>query len=67
MNHKNDPVEQLTAKAFAKELGVSDLMIRAWLAQRRISYHKIGRAVRIPRTELERLLAESLIPARPQR
>ncbi len=48
----------------ARELGLREGTIRAWIAQGRIGYHKLGKAVRIPRAEIERILRESLIPAK---
>jgi hypothetical protein len=32
--------------------------------RKRISYHKIGAAVRIPASEIRRILDESLVPAK---
>ena len=57
----------LTVNEIAKELGLKPPTIRLWVAQRKVAHFKLGRAVRIPRSELERLMKESLIPARDQR
>ena len=59
--------ELLTVNAAAKALGLRPVTIRAWLAQRRIAGHRIGRAWRIPQTEIVRILIESYQPAAPPR
>ena len=48
----------------AEELGLSVHTVRAWVAQRRIAHVKLGRAIRIPVSEIRRLLEEGLKPAR---
>ena len=46
-------------------LAVKESTIRAWLLKRRISCVRVGgRAVRIPVSEVRRLIAEGTIPAR---
>jgi hypothetical protein len=37
--------------------------LRMWAARRKIARCKIGRAVRIPANEVNRIIEESLIPA----
>ncbi len=54
----------LTVAEAARQLGLKEPTIRLWMAQRKISYVKLGRAVRIPQAELDRLLRQSTIPAR---
>ncbi len=51
----------------ARKLGMKDPTIRLWMAQGKIAYCKLGRAVRIPESEVDRLIRESLIPVRDQR
>lgn len=46
----------------AERLGVSPFTIRAWIARRRLGHLKLGRAVRVPAQEIERLLAASFTP-----
>ena len=48
----------------AEELGVSIHTIRAWIAQRRIAHVRLGRAIRVPRSEIARLLEVGFVPAR---
>ena len=54
----------ITVQDFAAELRVSQKTVRNWVGNRRITIVKIGRSVRIPLTELERLEEEGQIPAR---
>jgi excisionase family DNA binding protein len=57
----------LTVTEFAQVLGVTVACIRRWLLERRITFSKIGRLVRIPASEADRLIAEGLHPAKPRR
>ncbi len=54
----------LTVRQAAERLGLRDSTLRAWIAQRRIGIVRLGRAVRIPLEEIERLVAEGSVPAR---
>jgi len=65
MNHKND--ELLTVYEVAATLNLSAGTIRAWLLSRKLAAVRLGRAVRIPASELERLIAEGMTPARARR
>ncbi len=53
-----------TVVELAEAIGMSQVTIRNWLAERRLSYVKFGKNVRIPTSELDRLIAEGTIPAR---
>ena len=54
-----------TVEEFSREIGLKPPTIREWMAKRKIAYVKLGtKAVRIPRSELDRLLRESLVPAK---
>jgi excisionase family DNA binding protein len=57
-------IENLTVTQAAQALGLRPATIRMKIWKRQISYHKIGAAVRIPRAEINRILDESLIPAK---
>jgi excisionase family DNA binding protein len=57
----------LTVVEAAARLGLSSHTIRAWVAQRRIAHIRLGRAVRIPAGEIDRLLNENTVPAAPIR
>jgi excisionase family DNA binding protein len=51
----------------AERLGVTPACIRRWLLERKIASVKLGRLIRIPSSEMDRLVEEGLRPARPQR
>jgi excisionase family DNA binding protein len=65
MRETNTP--PLTVVDAAARLGLSSHTIRAWIGQRRIAYIRLGRAIRIPAAEIERLLSENTVPAAPTR
>ena len=46
----------------ARELNMSQATMRAWVGQRRIGYVKLGRSIRIPVGEIQRLLEGGYIP-----
>ena len=54
----------LTVRLAAERLGLQESTVRAWIAQRRIGVVRLGRAVRIPLEEVQRLIAEGTIPAK---
>jgi len=65
-----EPIKQvplMSVTQFAASLGVTQACVRRWLLERRITFTKIGRLVRIPETETSRLISEGLRPARPRR
>jgi len=53
----------LTVPAFATELGVTPACIRRWILERKITTIKVGRLVRVPATELERIMQLGTRPA----
>ena len=52
-----------TVAQAAAELNVSPSTVRAWLAQRRLGFVRLGRAVRVPSAEIRRLLETGYVPA----
>jgi excisionase family DNA binding protein len=56
--------EMLSVSACADRLGLKEPTIRLWISKRKIAYVKLGRAVRIPQSELDRLIRDNTIPAR---
>ena len=62
-----NPQKLLTIPDFALPLGVTKACVRRWLLERKIAYVKVGRLVRIPADELERIISEGYRPAKPRR
>ena len=54
----------LTVREAAEALNLSQATIRAWLLHRKIGFVRLGRAVRIPDSEIYRILEEGTVPAR---
>jgi excisionase family DNA binding protein len=54
----------LTVREVAADLGLCESAVRLWIARRRIEAVHLGRSVRIPTTEIERLIREGLTPLR---
>ena len=58
----------LTAKEFADFLNLRVSTVRAWCLRRRISFCRVnGRAVRIPLSEVQRIVKAGMVPAREPR
>jgi excisionase family DNA binding protein len=55
--------EQLTAREAANALGLSVHTVRTWMSARKLGYVRLGRAVRIRKAEVDRLIAEGSVPA----
>ena len=65
MNDKMKLGGFLRVDEFAARLNIKESTARAWLLRRRITMVRVGRrAVRIPFTEVERLISEGTVPAR---
>lgn len=61
---RSEPAEQpRTVVEAASELGLSVHTVRAWVAARRIAHIRFGRAIRIPATEIRRLIEDNTVPA----
>ncbi len=56
--------ELLNIHEAAHRLGLKASTLRAWVLARRIAYCKIGRAVRIPAFEIEKIVERGYMPAR---
>jgi excisionase family DNA binding protein len=52
-----------TVEQAAAELNLSQSTIRGWILQRRIGYVRLGRAIRIQSSEIQRLLDAGHVPA----
>jgi excisionase family DNA binding protein len=53
----------LNVKQAAEVLNLSQATIRAWLARRKLGHIRLGRAIRIPQIEIQRILSQGMIPA----
>lgn len=58
---------RLTVEEASMSLGVAQVTLRSWMAARRIGYVRLGRSVRIPESEIRRLLEAGAVPARETR
>jgi excisionase family DNA binding protein len=56
--------EFLTVPQVAEKLGLTRACIRRWIYERKITVVKLGRAVRIPIREIDRLVNDGLRPAK---
>jgi excisionase family DNA binding protein len=54
-------IELLTVAEAAGMLRLQEKTIRKWLLDRRVSYAKLGGAVRIPMSEIDRLIDEGTV------
>ena len=57
----------LSVPQVAERLGVTGSCIRRWILERKITTVKLGRLIRIPSAEIERLISSGLRPARSAR
>ena len=51
----------LTVPETATTLGVKEKTIRRWILLRKVTYVKLGSAVRIPQSEVSRLIEEGTV------
>ena len=59
----NDVTELLDVAAAAHLLGIPPRFVRRLIAERRIRFYKLGRYVRIDRTDVEAFIAASRVEA----
>ncbi len=57
----------LRVDEYADRTGMKVVTIRSWIAKRRIAFVRLGRSIRIPESELSRLISENTVPACEQR
>jgi excisionase family DNA binding protein len=53
-----------TVAGTADKLALKQPTIRAWLADGRIGFVRLGKSIRIPQAEIDRLIAEGTTPVR---
>lgn len=54
----------LSVSQAAERLGLKQSTIRAWLMARRIEFVRLGRSVKIPEAEVNRLISQGTVPRR---
>lgn len=64
MSMEKDGGLMLTVADCAERLGLKEPTIRLWIAQRKIAHVKLGRSVRVPESEVDRLIRQNTVPAR---
>ena len=57
----------LSIREFANALNITVACARRWVLERKVTTVKLGRLIRVPSTEVERLVNSGLRPARPGR
>jgi excisionase family DNA binding protein len=62
-DHNGGVRPPLRVREAAKALNLVEGTIRLWITQRRIGVVRMGRSVRIPAAEIQRLLTEGYVPA----
>jgi excisionase family DNA binding protein len=60
----NRTVKQATVKQAAEQWNVKERTVRDWVYLRKITFVKVGGCVRIPQSEIDRVIAEGTIPAK---
>jgi excisionase family DNA binding protein len=55
----------MNVQEFAQALGVTTACVRRWILERRIASIKVGRLVKLPLSEVGRIIEAGLRPARP--
>jgi excisionase family DNA binding protein len=54
----------LSVREAAEATGLSVACWRAWIAARKVTYVRLGRAIRVPAEEVRRLIESGTVPAR---
>ena len=54
----------LTVSEVAQRLGLKEGTIRLYISKKKLAHVRLGRAIRIPEEEVDRLIREHLVPAR---
>jgi excisionase family DNA binding protein len=62
----NQTSRLLSVPEFASALGVTVACIRRWVLERRLASVRVGRLVRLPESELQRIVRDGFRPARPR-
>jgi excisionase family DNA binding protein len=54
----------LTVKEFASPLKLKPSCVRRWIRERKITTIRVGRLIRIPASEIDRVIAQGTRPAK---
>jgi len=54
----------LTVRQAAQRLGLRESTLRAWILRRRLTFTRLGRAIRIPSDVVDRLIEDGTVPCR---
>jgi excisionase family DNA binding protein len=65
LSHTNPEEEYLTVAEVAETLKLNQQTVRNWIDQGSLPALRVGRRVRIKRSDFERILDESYSPAKP--
>jgi len=57
----------LSVQDFANSLNITVACVRRWILERKVTTVKLGRLIRIPATEVQRLIDSGMRPARSAR
>jgi excisionase family DNA binding protein len=57
----------LTVREAARLTGFTEACWRSWILRRKVSFHRINRSIRISQRDVEKLIEQSLVPARASR
>ncbi len=65
---RNAEVVLLSVPEVAERLAIKESTVRAWILRRRLEYVRVGkRSIRVPLSEVQRVIAEGTVPSREPR
>jgi excisionase family DNA binding protein len=53
-----------TVKQAAEQWNISERTVRDWIYLRKVTFIRVGRCIRIPQSEIDKVLEQGTIPAR---
>lgn len=57
----------ISVKQAAEELNLRPVTVRQWIARRRLTVVRLGRSVKVPVEEIDRLIQAGTVPAKVER
>jgi excisionase family DNA binding protein len=65
---RNSEAVLLSVPEVAEHLAIRQSTVRAWILRRQLGYVRVGkRSIRVPLSEVQRVIAEGTVPAREPR